>query len=148
MGWRDLAKNLKALDNMSAEVGWQAGTSYPDGTPTAAVARWLEKGNSRLGIGPGAFMQSTVKKKSAEWSAAAALGVKAVAVGTRTPEQVIDALGQLAAGEVRATIAGLGSYPDSDPVIQARRRKGVNSQKFYVATGLMITSCTSTVKKG
>jgi len=148
MGWRDLVKQLKELDGMVAEVGWQGNNRYADGTPVAAVARWQDKGNSRLGIPPSGFVRSTVQENSAEWSRLAGLGVKAVALGTRTPNQVMDALGQLAAGEIRAKIASFGDYSNDDPVITNRRRVGINSQKKLVATGLMITSCTSTVKKG
>lgn len=147
MGWKDLVKNLKELDGMAAEVGWQGNVRYVDGTPVAAVARWHDKGNSRLGIPPTGFMRSTIHKNSAEWSYQAGLGVKAVAVGTRTPDQVMDALGQLASGEIRAKIASFGDYPDSDPVIIRRRKLGRNTQKKLVDTALMVTSCTSTVKK-
>ena len=147
MGWKDLVVNLKALDNMAAEVGWQGNVRYEDGTPVAAVARWQDKGNSRLGIPPSGFVKSTINENKAEWSRLAGLGAKAVAVGTRSPEQVLDALGQLASGEIRAKIASFGDYPSSDPVIQRRRRLGRNTQKKLVDTGLMVTSCTSTVKK-
>lgn len=147
MGWKDLVNNLKELDGMAAEVGWQGNVRYTDGTPVAAVARWQDKGNSRLGIPPTGFMRSTIHENTAEWSRQAGLGVKAVAVGTRTPEAVIDALGQLAAGEVRAKIASFGDYPSSDPVIRRRRKLGRNTQKKLVDTALMVTSCTSTIKK-
>lgn len=147
MGWQDLVKNLKELDDMAAEVGWQGNVRYTDGTPVSAVARWQDKGNSRLGIPPTGFVRSTINENKAEWSRLAGLGAKAVAVGTRSPHQVLDALGQLAAGEIRAKIASFGDYPSSDPVIQRRRRLGRNTQKKLVDTGLMVTSCTSTVKK-
>lgn len=147
MGWRELSKNLRELHGMVAEVGWQDNVRYTDGTPVAAVARWQDKGNSRLGIAPSGFMRSTIEENKAEWSRLAGLGVKAVAVGTRTPESVIDALGQLAAGEIKAKIASFGDYPDSDPVIIRRRKLGRNTQKKLVDSGLMITSVTSTTKK-
>lgn len=146
MGWQDLVKNLKKLDGMTAEIGWQANATYEDGTPVAAVARWTNNGNSRLGASPRHFMEKTVKANTAEWSRLAGLGVKAVAVGTRTPHQVMDALGQLAAGEVRATISSYPTYPDDDPVLKARKRKGRNTTHELVDTGLMVTSCTSVVK--
>lgn len=146
MGWQDLVKNLKKLDGMTAEIGWQANATYEDGTPVAAVARWTNNGNSRLGSSPRHFMEKTIKANTAEWSRIAGLGVKAVAVGTRTPHQVMDALGQLAAGEVRATISSYPSYPDNDPVLKARKRKGRNTTHELVDTGLMVTSCTSVVK--
>lgn len=146
MSWRDLANNLKKLDGMTAEIGWQANVTYEDGTPVAAVARWTNNGNSRLGASPRHFMEKTIKQNTAEWSRIAGLGVKAVAVGTRTPYQVMDALGQLAAGEVRATISSYPSYPADDPVLKARKRKGRNTTHELVDTALMVTSCTSVVK--
>lgn len=147
MGWKDLVKNLRELENMAAEVGWQGNVRYEDGTPVAAVARWQDKGNSRLGIPPSGFVKSTIHENTAEWSRLAGLGVKAVAVGTRTPEAVVDALGQLAAGQIRTKIASFGDYPDGDPVIIRRRKLGRNTQKKLVDTALMVTSCTSTIKK-
>lgn len=147
MSWKDLVNNLKALETMVAEVGWQGNVRYTDGTPVAAVARWQDKGNSRLGIPPSGFVKSTIHENTAEWSRQAGLGIKAVAVGTRTPEAVIDALGQLASGDIRAKIASFGDYPSSDPVITRRRKLGRNTQKKLVDTGLMVTSCTSTIKK-
>lgn len=146
MSWRDLVKNLEKLNGMTAEIGWQANATYEDGTPVAAVARWTNNGNSRLGASPRHFMEKTIKANTAEWSKMAGLGVKAVAVGTRTPHQVMDALGQLAAGEVRATISSYPAYPKDDPVIKARKRKGRNTTHELVDTGLMVTSCTSVVK--
>lgn len=148
MGWRELVRNLEQLKNMHAEVGWQANTNYADGTPVAAVARWMNNGNSRLGASPRHFMEKTIEANKAEWSRLAGLGVKAVAVGTRTPYQVMDALGQLAAGELRATIASYPSYPDGDPVLKARKRKGRNTTHELVDTSLMVSSCTSVVKGG
>lgn len=148
MSWRDLVKNLQKLDGMTAEVGWQANVTYEDGTPVAAVARWMNNGNSRISVSPRHFVESTIKQNSAEWSKQAGLGVKAVAVGSRTPHQVMDALGQLAAGEVRATISSFPAYPSNDPVLKRRQAKGRNTTHELVDTALMVTSCTSTVKEG
>src|SRR6478609_2448753 len=97
MGWKETAKQLELLGKYFASVGWHDTAKYPDGTQVAVAAVSAEYGNVKMNVPPRPIVRPTIEQQSAEWSRQAALGIKAVAMGTRTAEQVITALGELAA---------------------------------------------------
>ena len=142
MGWRDLAKQLAELGRVETRVGWFDSARYPDGTPVALVATTQEFGSAKKGIPPRSFMRPAINEGRAEWSAAAASGFKAVADGRYTPFQIIDAIGNAAAGSVRQKISELNSPRLKDSTIKARQKAGISSTKPLVATTLMITTLT------
>lgn len=142
MGWQDLAKRLAELGRVESRVGWFDSARYPDGTPVALAATAQEFGSAKKGIPPRSFMRPAINEGRAEWSAAAASGFKAVADGRYTPFQVIDAIGNAAAGSVRQKISEVNSPRLKDSTIKARQKAGIAGTKPLIATTLMITTLT------
>lgn len=146
-GLQDLIKRVEELGKLKAEVGWQDTAKYPDGTPVALVAQTHEFGSPARRIPPRPIVRPTILAEKRHWSDTMGQGVKAVAQGSRSPLQVMEAIGELAAGEVRQTITQVNSPPLAESTKSARRRRGLEPAKPLQATGLMLTSCTSIVKE-
>lgn len=147
MGWKDLAKRVEALGRLKAEVGWQDTAKYPDGTPVALVAQTHEFGSPSRRIPPRPMVRPTILAEKRTWSDTMGQGVKAVAQGTRSPLQVMQAIGELAAGDVRLTITQINSPALTERTKAARKRRGLEPEKSLQATGLMLATCTSIVKE-
>lgn len=146
-GLDELVKRVEAIGKMHAEVGWMDAARYPDGTPVALVAPTQEYGSPARRIPPRPFVRPTVAAESGAWSRTMGHGVRAVAAGTRSAEQVFTALGELAAGDVRMTITQISSPPLAESTKESRASRGLEPDKPLQATGLMLASCTSIVKE-
>lgn len=146
-GLQALIKQVEALGKLKAEVGWQDTAKYPDGTPVALVAQTHEYGSPARSIPPRPVVRPTILAEKRNWSDTMGLGVKAVVQGSRSPLQVMEAIGELAAGEVRQAITQVNSPPLKERTKAARKRRGLEQEKPLQATGLMLTSCTSIVKE-
>ncbi|EKY3117297.1 hypothetical protein ACTV1L_000166 [Cronobacter turicensis] len=146
-GIADLIKRVQEMGRLKTEVGWQDTAKYEDGTPVALVAQTHEYGNPGRKIPPRPFVRPTIAAEKANWSRQMGLGVKAVASGARTPEQVFTAIGELAAGDVRMTITQVSSPPLEESTQKARAARGLEPEKPLQATGLMLATCTSIVKE-
>lgn len=146
-GWKDLAKQVEMLGRLKAEVGWQDTAKYPDGTPVALVAQTHEYGSPARRIPPRPMVRPTILAEKNTWSGAMGQGVKAVMQGTRTPLQVMQAIGELAAGDVRLAITQINGPTLATSTKMARKRRGLETEKPLQATGLMLASCTSIVKE-
>lgn len=92
-----------------------------------------EYGNRAKNIPPRPFMRTTVDARQNEWSEAVA---SLLAQGD-TPEDALNKLGEVAAGDIKQTIADWRSPPNSEETIE---RKG--SDKPLVDTGDMLKSVT------
>lgn len=147
MGWEELAKRIEDLGKLKAEVGWQDTAKYPDGTPVALVAQTHEYGSPSRHVPPRPIVRPTILAEKREWSDSMGKGVKAVAQGKRSPLQVIQAVGELAAGDVRKAITQVNSPALAESTVASRKRRGLEPNKPLQATGLMLTSCTSIVKE-
>lgn len=121
-GWKDLAARLQALGNHQISVGWFDSSKYEDGTPVAYVASIQEFGAAKKSIPPRPFMRPALANYQAEWSAAASSGFKAVSDGRYTALQVLDSIGNAAAGAVRQNISELNT-PALSPVTLLLRKK-------------------------
>lgn len=125
-GWKDLVVNLEALGKHELKVGWFDSSKYEDGTPVAYIASIQEFGAAKKSIPPRPFMRPAIAGYQAEWSAAAVSGFKAVADGRYTALQVLDLIGNAAAGAVRQHIAELNT-PALSPItllLRKRRKEG------------------------
>lgn len=71
-------------------------------------------------------------------------GVQAVVRGAVTADQVLEIVGQQAAGDIRKTISEVRTPPLADSTIAQRMREGRTDQPLN-RTGLMIATCTSVV---
>jgi len=146
-GLSELIKQVEALGKLKAEVGWQDTARYENGTPVALVAQTQEFGSPKRRIPPRPMVRPTILAQKKVWSDSMGLGVKAVAQGTRSPLQVMQAIGELAAGDVRMTITQINSPPLAESTKAGRVRRGLEPAKPLQATGLMLATCTSIVKE-
>lgn len=118
----DLSRVMARIDamgagfvNREARVGFFPGAQYEDGTPVAYVASIQEFGAPDQAIPPRPFMRPTVQDKQKEWTDEVAGGMRLVARGVMTSDDVLDAVGQAAAGDIVKTIAK-GNFKDLSPI--------------------------------
>lgn len=137
------------LERKRVRVGWFDTSRYEDGTPVAYVATIQEFGHPAGGIPARPFMRPTVQDKTQEWRDTLSAGGRQVAQGNLTVDQMLGSFGELAAGQIAETIAGIHTPALADSTIAARQRKrkspGV-SVKPLVDTGLMVQTVTSKVE--
>ena len=150
-GAQQLRVMLDGLSNKVARVGFFPSAKYEDGTPVAYVAAIQEFGAPSQGIPPRPFMRPTAEAQRGAWQATARQGAQAVAKGNSTGLQVLDVLGQLAAGDVRKAISRVASPPLKQATIDARLRKRADQttlgklNKPLVDTGTLLNAVTSEV---
>lgn len=143
---------IAGLSNMTAKVGWFESAKYEDGTNVAYVATIHEYGAPAQGIPARPFMRPTAEAKQENWKQTARQGAQAVADGGKTSMDVMEALGALAAGDVRRTISQLTSPPLAPSTIAGRLRKRADKKtvglltKPLVDTGTMITTLSHLVE--
>lgn len=122
----EITNNLQEFDGQVAKVGWFPSAQYEDGTPVAQVAMIQEFGAPAVRIPPRPFFRPTIDEKRGEWVDSVAKGARAVAAGRMSASQVLEAVGQKAAGDVRYTISRVDS-PALSPVtllLRKWRREG------------------------
>jgi hypothetical protein len=99
-------------------------------------------------------MRSTAAARGKDWSEAFGKGAKAIARGTFSAHQVMDAVGQLAAGDIRKTISEITSPPLEESTVKARQRRYAKAGKELkgsiakplVDTAVMVNSVTNVVE--
>lgn len=147
-----LLEGARELSSVQGKVGFFESAKYPDGTPVAYVASIHEFGYSEGGIPPRPFMRTTANEQGQNWSEAFGKGAKAIARGTFTAHQVMDAVGQLAAGDIRKKISEIQQPPLQEATVKARKRRYKdrkttgNLTKPLVDTAVMVNSVTNTVE--
>ena len=150
-GLKNLRIAIKGMDNASVKVGWFESAKYDDGTSVAAVAAQNEYGNPVKGIPPRPFMRPTVSQQQDNWKKTAASGAKAIMLGNATSDMLMEALGGLAAGNIRETISKIDSPPLSPKTIAARLTIRADQQtvgqldKPLVFEGIMLNTLTHVV---
>ena len=133
---------MRGFDKLEARIGVQEAQHYPDGTSVAYVAAIHEYGHQPSGIPQRSFMRTTTAAKRQEWRDGIKDGAEAVMHGVAGAEQVLEAVGMSAAGDVKQTISTITEPPLKPLTI---RRKG--HSKPLVDTGLLLQSITSKVAK-
>lgn len=124
-GKLELRHILNGLGDKVARVGFFPKDKYDDKarTPVAYVAAIQEFGSPQQGIPPRSFMRSTAEERKGEWASLARSGAKAVVKGSATATQVMDGIGQQAAGDIKRTISKITSPELKQSTIDARLRK-------------------------
>lgn len=168
-GQKELEVMLHGLEGKIAKVGWFANARYPQATEhgpsigphVATVAAIQEYGSPAQNIPPRPFMRPTIVHKRKEWAALAEAGVKAVIRGNKSIGDVMEGIGQQAAGDVRETITKIFSPALAEATVLARiRRHSKLSQvsgrlsnkqvggitKPLVDTGILLGTCTFSVE--
>jgi len=160
-GWRStggetvarIKRELAAINQLQTRVGWFDSTRYPDGTPVAGVAVVQEYGTEDGRIPSRSFMRSTQAEKKTEWDNTMKKGFSAVMKGSRTSAQVMEALGLMAAGDVRKKIALITTPPLATATLKSRaRRAGPGAKAVSIKplndTGYMLATLTHVVIGG
>lgn len=126
---KNLEVALKTLGNKVGKVGWFQGAKYPDGTQVAYVATIQEYGYSPKNIPPRPFMRPTVTKYTPQWKTIAQIKSRQVIQGKATSTDVLEAIGQKAAGQIRAKITQIYTPSLKFSTIQARlSRRGIGAK--------------------
>ena len=124
----------------------------PDGTPVAMVAAVQELGSPAKNIPPRLGMRATAMRKWEEWKAVMLKGARAVLAGAWKANQVMDAVGAKAAGDIAKHITEVWEPPLKQSTVKARARRYASRdatesiRKPLVDTARMISSLTHTVE--
>ncbi|CRY71473.1 hypothetical protein [Yersinia pseudotuberculosis] len=148
-----IRREIAELNSMQMRVGWMESARYADGKPVAGIAVVQEYGTEDLTIPPRSFMRTTQDEKKIEWDSNMKKGFTAVIKGTRTSAQVMEALGLMAAGDVRKKITQIFTPPLAISTIKARARKaGPSARAISIKplndSGLMLATLTHVVTGG
>lgn len=127
---KEIAK--RAGEAGTLQVGFMAGSTYPDGTSVPMVAAIQNYGAPAAGIPPRPFFTNMVRDKSPTW--AESLGNIAVATDYDM-KMTLGHLGEGIGGQLIESIIGFDSVPLADSTVA---RKGFDKQ--LVNTGHMKNS--------
>jgi hypothetical protein len=143
---------LDTVSDKVGKVGFFETSKYEDGTPVAYVAVIQEFGAPEKGIPPRPFMRTTVEAREGDWQAIARQGAEAMLAGKATGDQVLEAIGMKAAGDIRRTISQISTPALAQSTVDARRRGKADKQtvgaltKPLVDTGTLINAVQSVVE--
>lgn len=135
---------LAGLGKKQGKVGWDKTAKYQDGTPVALAAMVNELGSAARSIPARPFFRPTIAREFNNWAAIAAQGAKAVVAGTATMEDVLNAIGSNAMGQVQKTIASITSPPLSPLTLMARKHRRMGG----MVTGKTIGEFAKQLDKG
>jgi len=142
-----LERAPKEFQGFVAQVGFPSGGQYEDGTPIASVAAQNEFGAPAKKIPPRPFMRPTIKENKDEWVAILSKGVASVVAGKNNAFDVLNAVGILAAADMKAKIATIYSPALAPMTLALRRERGNGSTKPLVDTGVMLAYLQNSVAK-
>lgn len=146
-GIERMQKAIASLESKRAQVGFFDTAHYPDGTPVAYIAAIQEFGSGP--IPPRSFMRSTVTEQRDAWRQMLAKGAKRVLADKMTVEQMLEAFGMMAAGQVKEKIAAIMAPELAPSTLYARQHRTTKprntSSKPLVDTGVLISSVDSKV---
>lgn len=131
----NLEVGLKSLNGKTGKVGWFKGDTYPTGVSVAKVAAVQEYGFAPKNIPPRPFMRPTIVQYKATWKSIAYNKSLEVIKGKTTAYNVMEDIGNHAAGKIRKTISNLYTPSLQFSTIQARlsRRKIGKKGRPYTA---------------
>jgi len=137
-----LHAELRALERVTAKVGFFEDAKYPDGTPVAYVAAIQEFGYAGNGIPPRSFMRTTVSDQESNWKALFGKQCAKVANGSITAQDAYETVAALAAGQMRKKIGTITSPPLSPVTLQLRKwaRAGIPINRTRVAQAAHLVS--------
>lgn len=139
-----MAASIAELPKKRAAVGFFDTAVYPDGTPVAYVATIQEFGHGA--IPPRSFLRSTISEQKEAWQKTLAKGARRVLAEKLTVDQMLEAFGMQAAGQIKEKIASIMAPGLADVTIAARLRRNNTSTKPLVDTGYLISSVDSKVE--
>ena len=111
---------LSQLGKKAVRIGVFESARYEDGTPVAGVAAVQELGSPVNNTPPRSFMRSTAEDKKQEWADLGKQGMVAVLSGTESVDSVMEKIGLVAAGQVRAKIGSITQPALAQSTIDAK----------------------------
>lgn len=152
-GHDQLAVALKGFDHKSqGKVGWFETAKYESGIPVATVAAVNEYGAPSKNIPPRPTIRPAIVEHQKDWKETARAGAVSILKGQTTQKQVLDLIGQQAAGDIAKNISELQNPPLKPATIKARLRKKSdkhtvgNLDKPLIDTELMFSTLTNIVE--
>lgn len=118
-----LRQQCKRINSLNVRVGWMDSARYEDGKPVAGIAIVQEFGSEKMGIPARSFMRSTQAERKVAWDATMKKGFSAVMQGKRSVRELMEALGSLAAGDVRKKITLIYTPPLAVSTLKSRARR-------------------------
>ncbi len=140
-----LREKVTGFDAKVARAGVLDGT-YENGTNIAYVAAIQEYGDPSHNIPSRSFMRSTSKEKRDQWKIALRVGVKATQTGAATPENVLDEIGAMMAGDIQQKITEIQAPALSPITVMLRGMKQNNAS--LVVTGKTVGEAAQRVVEG
>jgi hypothetical protein len=142
MAFPKLEAHLKGIaDRMKSgevAVGFMEGSTYPDGTPVAAVAFWNEYGDPANNRPPRPFFRQMIAKEAPTWAAKmAALARK------HSDESVLGNMGANIGGELDQSIKDFTEPPLKQSTIKAK-----GFEKPLIDTNVMVQNIVYQVNDG
>lgn len=135
-----LRKQIDELMKLELRVGFQHGEEADDaGVDIADIAMWNELGTARSPARP--FMRQSVDNNAARINAMCKAQLQAIASGSRTAKEALNALGALQKALVQDTIRN-GEFVENAP--STIKKKG--SDQPLIDTGRMRQSVNFTIK--
>lgn len=125
-----LRERIKAAGGVSVRVGLPDGKTEKDGTPLTTLGFVHEFGAPQKGIPERSFMRSTMHEQGKKYAETMGKGLRDIANGKTTANEVLGKVGVVATGDVQAKIAS-GDFVALDP--KTIKRKG--SSKPLIDTG-------------
>lgn len=145
----DLTHLINELGKKQIKVGFFSHSKYPDGTPIAAVARVQVLGSAKNNIPARDFMRPPMEQGAPNYQKGVAKAFRDAAQGKASLETGLNAVGEVAAGDVKQGLASLRKPALKEATIKARARRhhaGIASDKPLVDTGQMLQAITYVVE--
>lgn len=149
-----LNKILKDMSiiRASVKVGFFSKSTYPDGTPVAAVAYYNEYGADGIPARP--FMHKAAKANMNKWVKGIKNNIKGRGLNKASVENAYKMAGMVAVGDIKKTIKSWPPGGNSRATVQAKASrarsgkgtKGINPETVLIDTGKMISSVAYEVK--
>lgn len=151
-GFAKVAIAAKELQKLSLMVGWLESARYNETTPIAGVAAVHEFGSPAKNIPPRPFLRPTIENNKKQWKALIASGAKAIMAGNETAESVMEKIGLLTQGQIKAAIQAVQNPKLEDATVDARKRRKADKEttgsltKPLIDTGTMLDTLTYEVQ--
>jgi hypothetical protein len=147
-----LSLAVEGFEHAQARVGWFPTAVYEQtGESVASIAVKNEFGDPGAHIPPRPFMRPTVNEQRDAWAKIIQDGARQVVKGNIQATDVLDAVGNQAAGDIKKKISSIWSPELSERTVAARAAKYKSGKiteslrKPLEDSGYMKTTCTSDV---
>lgn len=143
-----LEQLIKELETKVVKVGYFEHSTYPDGTPIAYVAAIQEMGYVKGGIPARPTLHPAMEAGTSNYKNGVARAFRNAMAGDDLVTG-LNAIGEVAAGDVKQAISSLTSPSLKQSTVDARRRRhhaGKASDKPLVDSGQMLQAVTYSVE--